>query len=85
MAQKQMLRAEAYARALRYQMGTKFWELVCDEHGGEYCGEYDAQHGRISLFYNEASGGKCDPCAVLFDLEPEIIGVVTLSRRSANF
>ena len=29
------------------QMGTKFWEVVCDEHGlggdGEYCGDNDAQ------------------------------------------
>ena len=38
----------------------------------------------ISVFYHEASGGKYVPCAVLFDLEPGVIGAVTLSRRSAN-
>jgi hypothetical protein len=31
-------------------MGTKFWELVFDEHGiggsGVYCGDYDAHLGR---------------------------------------
>jgi hypothetical protein len=36
------------------QMGTTFWEVVCDEHGiggsGEYCGGNDAQLGRIKLF-----------------------------------
>jgi hypothetical protein len=36
------------------QMGTRFWEVVCDEHGisgdGEYCGDNDAQLGRINVF-----------------------------------
>jgi hypothetical protein len=35
------------------QMGTKFWEVVCYEHGivgsGEYCGDKDAHLGRISV------------------------------------
>jgi hypothetical protein len=34
-------------------MGTKFWEVVCDEHGirGDcvYCGDNDEQLGRISM------------------------------------
>jgi tubulin beta len=39
-------------------MATKFWEVVvCDEHGigsdGEYCGDNDAQLGRINVFYHE--------------------------------
>jgi hypothetical protein len=33
---------------------------LCDEHGiggdGEYCGDKDAQLGRINMFYHEASG-----------------------------
>jgi tubulin beta len=40
------------------QMGTKFGEVVCDENGidgdGEYCGDNDAQLGRINVFYHEA-------------------------------
>ena len=40
------------------QMGKKFWEVVCGEHGiggdGEYCGDNDAQLGRINVFYHEA-------------------------------
>ena len=71
------------------KMGTKFWEVVCDEHGiagsGEYCGDNDARIDRTNVFYNEASGGKYVPRALLFDLEPGVIGAVTLSRRSASF
>jgi tubulin beta len=70
------------------QMGTRFWEVVCDEHGiggdGEYFGDSDAQLGRINLFYHEAHGGKYVPRAVLFDLEPGVIGAIASSRRSAS-
>jgi tubulin beta len=69
-------------------MGNKFWEVVCDEHGiggdGEYCGDNDAQLGRIKVFYHEASGGKYVPRAVLFDLEPGVIDAVRTCRRSEN-
>jgi hypothetical protein len=58
-------------------MGTKFWEVVCDENGigvsGEYYGDNDdndAQLDRISVLYHEASGGEYVPRAVLFNLEP---------------
>jgi tubulin beta len=69
-------------------MGTKFWEVVCDKHGigggGEYFGDNDAHLGRINVFYHGALGGKYVPRAVLFDLEPGVIGAVTLSHRSAS-
>jgi hypothetical protein len=39
-------------------MGTKLWEGFCDEHGiggdGKYCGDNDAQLGRINELYHEA-------------------------------
>jgi hypothetical protein len=45
-------------------MGTKFWEVVCDEHGiggsGEYRGDNDVHFDRIDVIYHEAFGGKCD-------------------------
>jgi len=70
------------------QMGTKFWEVVCDENGigggGEYCGDNDAQLDRINVFYHEASSGKCFPRVELFDLVPGVIDAVTLSHRSAK-
>jgi tubulin beta len=69
-------------------MSPNFWEALCDEHGiggsGEYCGDNDAHLGRINLFYHEALGGKYVPRAVLFDLEPGVIGAVALSHRSAS-
>jgi tubulin beta len=69
-------------------MGTKFSEVVCDEHrnsrsGGYFC-DYDAQLDRANVFYHEASGDKYVPRALLFDLEPGVIGAVSLSNRSAS-
>jgi tubulin beta len=62
--------------------------VVCDEKGigggGEYCGDKDAHLGRINVLYLEALVGKYVPRAVLSDLEPGVIGAVTLSRYSAN-
>jgi tubulin beta len=64
-------------------MGTNFLEVLCDENdiggGGEYCGDNDAQLGRISLFYHGASGGKYVPRVVVFDLESGVIGAVRAS------
>jgi tubulin beta len=35
-------------------MGTKLWDVVCDEHGiggkGVYCGDNDAHLDRINVF-----------------------------------
>ncbi|URE47982.1 hypothetical protein MUK42_14959 [Musa troglodytarum] len=56
------------------QIGSKFWEVVCDEHGidptGRYTGSSDLQLERINVYYNEASCGRFVPRAVLMDLEP---------------
>ena len=56
------------------QVGAKFWEVMSDEHGvdptGAYCGDSDLQLERINVFYNEASGGRYVPRAILMDLEP---------------
>ncbi len=56
------------------QIGAKFWEVICDEHGidhtGKYSGDSELQLERINVYYNEASGGRYVPRAVLMDLEP---------------
>ncbi|RRT58371.1 hypothetical protein BHE74_00009369 [Ensete ventricosum] len=56
------------------QIGSKFWEVVCDEHGidptGQYTGTSDLQLERVNVYYNEASCGRYVPRAVLMDLEP---------------
>jgi tubulin beta len=68
-------------------MGEKSCEVVCDQReiGGkrENCGDIDAHFDRIKVFYHEALGSKCVPRAVLFDIEPGVIGAVTLSLHSA--
>ncbi|XP_076119319.1 tubulin beta-4 chain-like isoform X2 [Alosa pseudoharengus] len=56
------------------QIGAKFWEVISDEHGidptGTYQGDSDLQLERINVYYNEATGGKYVPRAILVDLEP---------------
>jgi tubulin beta len=62
------------------QIGSKFWEVICDEHGidpvGSYHGSSDLQLERINVYFNEASGGRYVPRAVLFDLEPGTMDAV---------
>ena len=52
----------------------QFWEVISDEHGidptGTYHGDSDLQLERINVYFNEATGGKYVPRAVLVDLEP---------------
>lgn len=56
------------------QIGTKFWEVIADEHGidgrGTYRGGNDLQMERINVFFNESHNGRFVPRAVLVDLEP---------------
>merc|ERR1739838_1189516 len=56
------------------QVGSKFWEVISDEHGiqpnGSYEGESDLQLQRVNVFYNEAAQKRYVPRAVLVDLEP---------------
>jgi tubulin beta len=70
-------------------MSTEFWKVVRDEHGirggGKYCGDNDAQLGRVNVLYHEASGGKYVPRAALFDLKPGVIDAVRASPVSKLF
>ncbi|KMZ56554.1 hypothetical protein ZOSMA_93G00180 [Zostera marina] len=56
------------------QIGSKFWEVVCNEHGIDqsenYTGNSDLQLERVNVYYNEASCGRFVPRVVLMDLEP---------------
>uniref|UniRef100_A0A2I3S571 Tubulin beta chain n=1 Tax=Pan troglodytes TaxID=9598 RepID=A0A2I3S571_PANTR len=62
------------AASARNQIGAKFWEVISDEHGidptGSYHGDSDLQLERINVYYNEATGNKYVPRAILVDLEP---------------
>lgn len=56
------------------QIGSKFWEVISEEHGidqtGKYAGDNDVQLERVDVYFNEASGGKYVPRSILVDLEP---------------
>ena len=51
------------------QIGAKFWEVISDEHGidptGTYHGDSDLQLEKINAYYNEATGGRYIPRAIL--------------------
>ncbi|CBI22728.3 unnamed protein product, partial [Vitis vinifera] len=55
------------------QIGAKFWEVVCAEHGidstGRYQGDTELQLERVNVYYNEACCGRFVPRAVLMDLD----------------
>merc|ERR1712216_225760 len=48
-------------------------EVISDEHGidptGTYHGDSDLQLERINVYFNEATGGRYVPRAILMDLE----------------
>ncbi|KAL4837802.1 hypothetical protein H8958_012121 [Nasalis larvatus] len=64
------------------QISAKFWEVISDEHGidptGTYHGDSNLQLDRISVHYDEATGVKYVPCAILVDLEPGTMDSVCL-------
>jgi len=59
------------------QIGTKFWEVISEEHGldksGLYKGDSELQLERIGVYYSEASDGKYVPRSILVDLEPGVL------------
>uniref|UniRef100_A0A8C2VSR6 Tubulin/FtsZ GTPase domain-containing protein n=1 Tax=Chinchilla lanigera TaxID=34839 RepID=A0A8C2VSR6_CHILA len=71
------------------QIGATFWEVISDEHGidptGTYHGDSDLQLERSNVYYNEATGGKYVPGAVLVDLEPGTMGSVRSGRFGQIF
>eukprot|EP01071_Lankesteria_metandrocarpae_P001404 Lankesteria_metandrocarpae@DN1523_c0_g1_i1.p1 len=79
------------------QIGAKFWEIISDEHcvdpTGRYAGpsgnasteEAELRLARIDVFYNEASGGRYVPRAILMDLEPGTMDAVKAGRFGKLF
>ena len=71
------------------QIGTKFWEVISEEHGigtdGQYHGTDDLQLQRLSVYYNEASNGNYVPRALLVDLEPGTMDAVRAGPAGGMF
>ena len=69
-----------------YNIFMFFLQVISDEHGidptGTYHGDSDLQLERINVYYNEATGGKYVPRAVLVDLEP---GTMDSVRSGLSF
>ena len=65
---------QAASRQRVYVLCARFWEVISDEHGidptGTYHGDSDLQLERINVYFNEATGGRYVPRAILMDLEP---------------
>ena len=77
------------ARQCGNLIGAKFWEVISDEHGIDptdtYRGDRDLQLDHISMNYNEATGGKYVPHAILVDLEPGTMDSVHLGPFGQTF
>eukprot|EP01130_Rhizamoeba_saxonica_P000087 TRINITY_DN10107_c0_g1_i1.p1 TRINITY_DN10107_c0_g1~~TRINITY_DN10107_c0_g1_i1.p1 ORF type:complete len:474 (-),score=126.83 TRINITY_DN10107_c0_g1_i1:69-1490(-) len=72
------------------QVGTKFWEVISEEHGiasdGSYVGDNPKQLERIQVYYNETgSGKKYVPRALLVDLEPGVLDVIRAGKNKSLF
>ncbi|OZC07344.1 hypothetical protein X798_05654 [Onchocerca flexuosa] len=71
------------------QIGTKFWEVISDEHGiepdGTYKGDSPLQLERIDVYFKEAERKKYVPRAVLVDLEPGTMDSVRFSTYGKLF
>ncbi|KAL0518681.1 LOW QUALITY PROTEIN: putative Tubulin/FtsZ family, GTPase domain/Tubulin C-terminal domain containing protein [Leishmania naiffi] len=48
------------------QIGSKFWEVIADEHGVDPTGSCSSS----AVYFDESAGGRYVPRAVLMDLEP---------------
>jgi len=64
------------------QIGSKFLEVISEEHGldatGQYAGTDDVQIERINVYYNEAANGNYVPRSVCVDLEPGTMSALRL-------
>ncbi|KAH8827272.1 beta-tubulin 1 tubb1 [Flagelloscypha sp. PMI_526] len=62
------------------QIGTRFWENICQQHGlessGFYCGGYETQLEKIGVYFHELRSARYIPRSVLVDLEPEPLDTI---------
>src|SRR5690625_2999852 len=63
------------------QIGTKFWEVIAEEHNIDQSGQFVGEPGgqeleRANVYFNEVNAGKYVPRSVLVDLEPGTMDTV---------
>lgn len=70
------------------QIGSKFWQTICGEHGldptGKYVGKNDLELQRMDVYFNEAEG-KYIPRAICVDLEEGVTDQMRASSHSQLF
>jgi len=71
------------------QIGSKFWEVISEEHGvgvkGQWIGENQRQKERINVYYSESQSSRYVPRAILMDLEPGTMNNVRASKYGQIF
>jgi len=71
------------------QVGTKFWETVCEEHNigndGKFNGNKDSpQYHGVDVLFRKLENEKYVPRSILFDLEPGTIDRIRSSSMIRN-
>ncbi|CAF4335203.1 unnamed protein product [Rotaria sp. Silwood2] len=70
-------------------IGEKFWELACDEHGidrcGNFHGESDLQLERINVYFTEVRNQHYVPRSIFIDLDQTSINKIQNSNNKNLF
>ena len=69
------------------QIGNACWELYCLEHGIRPDGKMgdgatNPKDDSFSTFFSETGAGKHVPRAVFIDLEPSVVGEISIDKNS---
>jgi tubulin beta len=71
------------------QIGSKFWEVICDEHAidssGKSFGEDPTLLNKINVYFNEIRSTRYVPRCVLVDLEPGVLDSIRASPSGQLF
>jgi len=63
------------------QIGTQFWEHICEEHGIQGDGKFDGNDAddkldKIHVYFNEANNLNYVPRSIMVDLEPGVLNAI---------
>nr|AHV91030.1 beta-tubulin [Paramikrocytos canceri] len=71
------------------QIGTKFWEMLCEEHNisinGAFVGENPLRRERLNVYFTEATKDRHVPRSICTDLEPGTIEAIRNSSLGPLF
>uniref|UniRef100_A0A914V0X6 Tubulin beta chain n=1 Tax=Plectus sambesii TaxID=2011161 RepID=A0A914V0X6_9BILA len=75
------------------QIGSKFWEVISEEHGIQKDGTFypedqsiaDLQLERVNVYFSEAHGGRYVPRSVMIDLEPGTMNTIRAGEFGGLF